>query len=253
MTLFKPPAQRRLVLVLDDSSYAGLSGRDLAQLESGHDLQVVSLLDVHSATDDPIATGLLDGGVLQGGALLAQNPMRTNIYLELDGADKVVARDKAQLFALLCQYLGAKNVTFKHSFHSSESVTRTGTSGISAGPVSGTGKVSRSMQEIDRALQSVSTTFSGSQPDLDAARRLLRSHHLDRDTDVAGLVAMVEHASNPVRKHVVKMSVNRELVRNLEVVAELRASKVLPPKVSARYESTVKSRDEIEAEYTVTF
>lgn len=253
MTLFRPRAQRRVVLALDDATYASLSGTALAALEASHDLQVVSLHDVHTASDDPVASALVETGLLVPGAVLVQNPLSPDSYVDAADAEQVLALDKADALALLCQYLGAKSVELKQVVRVSGARSRKGEASGSAGPVKAKAQVVRDDDQLSQALLSVVSKFSGSGPDLEAAHRLVRERRLSSDSSIITLVAMVEHPGNRLNQRTVKISMSRELARSLDALAEMSGAKLLPVGVSARYADVIKERREIEAEYTIRF
>lgn len=246
------PAQRRILLLLDATSYASLDGSRLAQLQRAHDTQVVSLLDVQSVGDDAVVTGLAEAGLLAAGSVLVQDPFAWDTYIDAAEAEHVAARRKAMLLSRLCQYLGAQSVELESVAKRSSENAHGASVSAKATAVAGTASVSSEERSFNDRLLEIVDVYHGAEPDIAAARRLLAEHHLSHEHDMVHLVDAVEHASNRLQERTIIVSVTREVSRTLESLAEL-TSVVLPNSVAARYNRVGTERDEVRARYRIRF
>lgn len=246
------PAQRRILYVLDAAAYAAMSGQEIASLERSHALQVVNLLQLQQAEHDDAALRLAANPAATAGALLLQDPFRRDVYLDAAEAERVVALEKAQLLSRVCQCLGARELRFEE-FDSDREERRSSASVEGRhGPVRGKAEASSDLEGLREDLMQLNDSYRGSDADPGSARRLVEQHHLVDDVDFHHLIASVEHDRNPLKERTVLVSVNREVVRSLDLLAELGSS-VLPSSVMGRYTHSVRQRREIKATYRIRF
>ncbi|MBY9075955.1 hypothetical protein K1X13_14065 [Nocardioides sp. WL0053] len=254
MLLPENPAERRVLLVLDATSYTELGGTDLAQLQRNNDVHVVNLAEATVATDDTLAADLIDQGLLAAGRVLIQSPFDPGAYADANEAVTTFALEKATTFALLCQYLGATSVRINHLEDVAETMSRSGRAEGEhvTGTASGGGGSETS--SLEKRVLALADTYSGSRPSVEKARSLLERRRLTHDPVLMALLESFEFTDNPMWERSLSLSLTQEANRRIEawLAVNVKAGPVRSA-LSGKYDSLGKHRREVEASYSLVF
>ncbi len=223
------PHHRKTVLVLNQQDIDALRYE-----EGGADLllnEEVYILPSSLKESNPVVQDLIDSGLVRPGAILIQNPFDMNMYENLAQAVERFALEKYMHFSQLCMYLGAREVTVEQIEHKntkgSENYRFEG-SVLMKG--SGDGKVeNEEVASLGRQL-TLKNTFTGGEPDIGAARELLKQTGLSGDVNMRPLIALRRNPNNLLTSHEIKMNMTSEVKRNFNVLAKLK----IPAYLSAK-------------------
>lgn len=107
------PEKRKMILALDKASF-DTACRSSKTGDFLHDdaVQIIPLPLNDENRSHPIVQQLAQNNLLVSGTLLAEDPFHAGSYLPLERFAEQTQLTKAELFALLCQTLGAKKVIF---------------------------------------------------------------------------------------------------------------------------------------------
>ena len=200
---------------------------------------------------DPLKGELDRRGLLIPGSTLVQNPYRPDEYSTVSDAPGKYALDKFVIFSNLCQLLGARSVRMQ-SLEETRS-GRTQTLDVSAkGLVArGGGTAISSAAEKILSQKDLLDTFHGAEPDIEAARNLLRRLRLDDDPILRSLVDSRAAAGNPHKERRVSVDLSQETNNVLSLATQVKTPTFFKLRVDA---STIKSESvRLKVDYVIEF
>lgn len=207
------PAERRRSIVVMASNDLKTVKRDPNLVDLLDDSEV-SFVDVGGA-EGTWLTGLLrDQDLLRPGTVVVQSPYNPDRYLAADLALVELAVEKFLIMTRLAQLLGATKVEFTdvHAEMRKASTAAKGAVQTVASNVSSEG--TRSIEtQVTQKLTGVHK-FDGGEPDIEAARELLRRHRLVGDPQLHNLIEL-RGGPDPVRNQELSISGSREAAGNL--------------------------------------
>lgn len=201
--------------------------------------------------NNKIAQELIDHNLDKKGAVLIQNPFYRDRYEELPNIDQKFAMEKYFIFSTFCGYLGAKEVkveefeiynntaTQKVHIDSTESVTRLDN-----------GLKKEINDKVFKKLN-VNLTFSGGEPDLEAAFNLLKKTGLiAKSPEMYSLLEMRKSRANQLKSSQVMLNLSEETNRIFQLISSLNFLKYFS---EVSYEKTLKEKKEYALKVSVAF
>lgn len=212
------PAKRRVLVMVDEHELERLEYEGGAKVLFDNESCVVNVEDPPSST---IIDDLEGMNLLAPGQVLVQNPYLPDRYVPLVTATADIATSKHHLFTEFCFLLGAKSVAIEQLEEISGAETKVFKA--KAGGWGTSGKLSAEHEQTKRLAQQlkVNASYSGGEPDLEAAEQFLRRHRLLGDQHLESLLGMRRHKGNSVLEHKVNISLTDEARTNLKVAAKL--------------------------------
>jgi hypothetical protein len=180
------------------------------------------------------------------GEILVQSPFDPDVYVPAALAPERFALDKHMNVSMLCQLLGAKSfqveqIDLRTSSGKATLVLKASKAGGGVGS-----SIEREQLETFKNQMSVSMTFAGAPPDIQAAEYLLRKTGLWSDPKLQALLEMRRGRSNTLLSHKIILSLSNEVQSNLNIATRAKIPNFV--NVSAEYRKSVQNRNE----YTVT-
>ena len=247
------PSQRRAILVLQEHDVEKCAYTpDAAEALLDPETCVLSFPIRVSEGAHPAVGGILGARIGQPGALLVQSPFDQDKYEEASVAPERFALTKHMIFSELCMYLGATEVIVEQV----DLRTSTGTTSLDL--TADSKKVFRASAEMVheslerfRSELQLRDVFAGAPPDLEAAQSLLRTTGLERDPNMASLLAMRRSRANRIKERKIRLSLSNEANENLRVAAKVGIPAFV--KVKSNYERIRKEVFEYNLTLTVRF
>ncbi len=203
--------------------------------------------------DDTLQNQLLRQGLLIAGNTLVQNPYRPHEYALISEAAERFALDKFFIFSLLCQHLGAQAVRIRalEETRSGRSLTVDVEGGnVLTGMKGHVEGLSAAAQTI-LSQKDLADTFSGAEPNLEAARDMLRTLRLDEDPMLRSLVDSRANLANPHKTRHISVDLTQETARILAMAAQATTPAFF--KLRADASSVADSSVRLRVDYDVTF
>jgi len=190
-------------------------------------------------------------GLLIPGSTLVQNPYRPDEYATVSDASGRYALDKFVIFSHLCQLLGARSVRMQSLEETKNNQTRTLDASAKSQVAGGGGTAISSAAEGILSQKELLDTFHGGEPDIEAARNLLRRLRLDDDPILRSLVDSRTAAGNPHKQRRVSVDLSRETNNVLSLAVQATTPAFLKLRVDA---STIKSESvHLRVDYLIEF
>lgn len=248
MTLPERPALRRIIVVLDETDYDRLAyDPEAAPLVRP---EIAALL-WPAEPGDTLALRLEGRGLARPGAVLLQSPYDGDDYAMEGEAAEVFSLQKFATFSVLCQILGARQVSVVTVQEDHKGEVRTLDAKVGSGPISATANV-RS-KGLDRLAASMAwqDSFAGGPADVEAARALLVQRGLDHDPILGSLIDSRAYAANRHESRTLTVDLTREADQTLSIAAGLKVPAYLSASATFRRELTSSAKYRVE--YRVDF
>lgn len=173
---------------------------------------------------------------LSVGEALVRDPRGASGFVPIQDALDVVSREKSRIFLSVCQYLGAKVLRVKES--DSRSDNRTLSNVLKVGgraAITGPGGKPDSVEQ-DRSLSATLASdvrrqlrmdietngrWEGGEPDIEAARTVVKGHERVLESEVSTLIDQRAVASNQINYYSVTIDFFSELHRHFSLIAEV--------------------------------
>ncbi len=243
--------RRRAIVVLDQSDI------DRCGFEDGGPALLLNE-EIHvleSPVRDPqgIIRDILERGLVQRGAILAQSPFDKDRYEDAEQAKELFALAKHTHFSTFCMHLGAREVKIEQIRLKKTSETKTWTVEGGVKVVNASASVQQDEPDDFTSRLTLVDTFEGGQANLEAAEKLLRQTGLLGDPNMSGLLDMRRPGSNHnwLKSRTLTLNLSSEAKRNLTIIGNLQ----LPPfiKLKADYTSVIREQSEYTLTITVCF
>ncbi len=256
MSLFpENHSKRRAILVLNESDIEhcryDLPPDERSFLYS-EEAFVLPTSALSSKEECPALTNILDSDQVRHGNILIQSPYDRDVYAELSEAKEVFSMEKMRHFTRLCQILGASKVQIKQVDITKEGATSTlnleGRTTLATAEASFESSISKVLKNVF----SISSSYSGGQPDIVGAEQYLRKNLLWNDSVLRGLVDQRGHQSNQIKDQNICINLTREANKSLSVAAKLN----LPIKnigIQANYREVASASEELSLTMNVVF
>lgn len=190
-------------------------------------------------------------GLLIPGSTLVQNPYRPEEYATVSDAPGKYALDKFVIFSSLCQLLGARSVRMQSLEETKSGKTRTLGASAKGQVVEGGGTAVSSAGQQILSQKNLLDTFHGGEPDIEAARDLLRRLRLDDDPILRSLVDLRAAPGNPHKQRWISVDLSQETNNNLSLAVQATTPAFLKLRVDA---STIKSESvRLRVDYLIEF
>jgi hypothetical protein len=247
--------KRRAVIVLNQSDIEtcryDLPPDDRSFLYS-EEAFVLPTSTTSSAGDCLALANIFDADQARHGAILIQSPYDRDVYSELSEAKEVFSMEKMRHFIRLCQILGASKVELKQVDITKEG--RTSTFDVKGQTTFATAdiKTETAISNVLTNMFSISSSYSGGDPDIEEAERYLRKNQLWNDSVLRGLVEQRGHINNPIRDQNICINLTREANKSLSVAANLN----LPVKnigIQGNYKKVATASEELNLTMMVVF
>ncbi len=213
------PRRRRIIIVVDTTTQDRMSYTDVREITSNPE---VAIVNAQEPPEDNITKSLERQGLLRPGNVLVQSPFRPDGYEPITEAADLFANEKFLLFSQLCQQLGARKVLVDSIVDEKTKSSLNVSVGSNVGKVAVKGSTATTAAESFASKLRLEDSYSGGDPDIEQATRLLVDRGLDNDPELRSLVESRAFVSNVhgVRNLVVDLS--RETDRALTIAAELK-------------------------------
>lgn len=174
-----------------------------------------------------------------------------DVYIPAYEAEEAFAQRKFEIFTNLCGTLGAREVLLTRT--DVDETTQQRSASVTAKKLGTSASANLTQDLRDRLAQtmSMSTTFSGGPPDIDAAADLLEQHSLDHDSTMRGLLDLFRRGTNRVTSQELRLNVTSEASRELKAVASLKIPTTLS--ISATFNDLRSQVQEVLVELKVNF
>lgn len=242
------PSRRKVILVLTqhDIERCILYEPDAAPVLLDEEAHVLQFPAHIKGDQSPALRNIIDAGLARPNTILVQSPYETDTYEEVSLAPERFALAKHMHFSTLCMHLGASEVNVEQI----NQQTRTGKftldvrGDVRAVNIQGSGKI----EGLDslRAHIHLRDEFTGGQPDVEAAERLLRNTNLWGDPSMRTLVEMRREGSNQLMCRRLTLNLSSEAKNWLDVLGRLSVIHV--GNLSAEFKSVVHDQ----RDYTLT-
>lgn len=209
-----PPEERRSVVIMTSNDLrAARRNSDLVDLIDDPEVAFVSLGGA-GGRPDWIRDLLRDQDLLRPGTIAIQSPYNPDRYVTADAALVELSVEKFLTLTHLSQLLGAREVKFSD-------VRAEQRKSDSSANVQAQSLVTKVSSEGTRAIESEVSQkltgvhrFGGGDPDIGAARELLRRTRLMNDPQLTSLIQLRDGA-NPVTSQTLTISGTREAASNM--------------------------------------
>lgn len=214
----------------------------------------VAVLDGTAAEPDDTLKNELDRrGLLIAGNILVQNPYRPEEYATIHSAAENFALDKFSIFSQLCQKLGAQSVRMRtlEETRGGKSMTVDIDGGNVITRAGGRGSALSAAAQTILSQKDMSDTFDGGEPDIRAARELLRENRLDADPMLRSLVDSRAHLANPHKTRHISVDLSQETANILMLAARVKTPAFF--RIEADASSIASLSVHLRVDYVITF
>jgi hypothetical protein len=158
-------------------------------------------------------------------------------YIEAATAYERLSVEKFNLFALICQLLGAYRLEVREIREVTESGNVTGTVAFSGAVARGSGSLAS--DTLNRLAQSIQGTWNwaGGRPDADAAERLAEEFRLSADPMINGLMRQRRYAGNTLTEHQLELDISSEAQREIQAALKVES---IARKLGPSFEATFR-------------
>lgn len=249
------PNKRQTLIVLKERDYKDFM-MDYKKSQFLLDENICYLIE--PSNDDikksPILKEMDNKNQLTSGMILVQDCDNTNMYLPYDEGIKKSITAKMNMFAHLCQLLGAKQIDFSIT----ELQTTTSSGSLSAKAPVKTVDVDVSTKtafanELERRYKQ-SMKFQGmAQPDLSSAEKLVTSYIFQGDVNIIGFYNQAKYLDNRMQEQKCQFTLAEKATKSLSVVANANFPLIEKKIIDAKLDMLKEATKTLQVEYTVVF
>lgn len=219
------PEKRKMILALDKASFdTACQSSKMGEFLHDDAVQIVTLPLNEENRSHPVLQQLALSNLLVAGTLLAEDPFHAGSYLPLEKFAEQTQLTKAELFALLCQKLGAKKVIFHVDQSSDENQKANAdfkTTGSFKNYVDPTGSAHASLSKVIRNKLTANYEYDGHEPtaeDFLEVEALIQRHRLD--STFKHLLESRKH-KNAIKQSKVSLELSSETDKIFNAAADL--------------------------------
>jgi hypothetical protein len=191
---------------------------------------------------------------LRPATVLIRNTWAGGAYIGAAAAYETISLAKFNLFANVCQILGATRLEVKELREVSHSGIITGKVAFKASAADGNGSLSsESSKRLAQSIQGLWVWQSG-KGNAAQADAYVRAEHIAGDPVIAGLIQQRRYASNALKQHVLKLNITSEAQRAIQ--AALEVNSVLGrfgPAFKSTFDSLRKHNEQLVLDVNVEF
>lgn len=218
------PEKRKILLALDKDSFdKACKSRETGEFLHDEAVQIIPLPLNGEHSSHPVLQQLVQSNLLTANMMLMEDPFRTGQYLQLDRFTEQTQLAKADLFALLCQKLGAKKVIF-HVDQSSDNNKSAGANismtGAAKKFVDPDVSAKRNISDSVRNKLTADYEYDGHQPtdeDFAEAEAFIQRHRLCSENSFRHILESRKQKNNPIKRKEVSFELTSETDKFLEV------------------------------------
>ena len=174
--------------------------------------------------------------VLVPGTLLIRNLWQRDGYLDAASAYELLSVAKFNLFALVCQLLGAARLEVREIREVTENGQIAASLDLSGAVAKGSGTFgSDTLHRLAQSIQGA-WTWAGGRPDVDAAQRLADDFRLTGDPMIEGLLRQRRYTSNELNEHNLELDISSEAQREIKAALKVESvARKLGPSFDATF------------------
>lgn len=214
--------QRIVVLSRDDYNRARIVS---PQLLADPLTRVIALPLRSPDSEDPALLAL--GNEIRPAAVLLRNTWGSDAYIDAAAAYEVISLAKFNLFANVCQMLGATRLEVEEIREVNADGKVKGRATFRTSATKGSGRLkSESSRRVAQSIQGLWVWQSGS-ADVERAAAYATAKHLDNDPVITGLIQQRRFTGNALTEHKLTLNITSEAQRIIR--ATLNVKSVLGP------------------------
>lgn len=241
--------QRIVVLSRDDYNRA----RDTSpRLLADPLTRVVALPLRPPDSEDPVLLTAADQ--LRPSVVLLRNAWGGSGYVDAAAAYELISLAKFNLFANVCQMLGATRLEVEEIHEESSRGRVKGRAAFRGHSVRGNGSLkSTSARQVAQAIQGLWVWQSGS-PDAESAAAYAAAQRISSDPVIAGLIQQRRFTGNALTEHRLKLNITSEAQRAVQTALEVKSVLgPLGPAFKGTFESLQKHKEQLVLQVLVIF
>jgi len=206
-------------------------------------------------SEDPALRGL--AGELRPGTILLRNTFGGGAYIDAAAAYELISVAKFNLFANVCQMLGATRLEVNEMREVDDHGTVKGSVDLRVSVGHGSGTLSRdSSRKVAGSIKGLWVWKSGSGAgDAERAAAYATAEHISGDPVIAGLIQQCRFAGNALSEHVLELNISSEAQRAVQGAMKIESvlGRNFGPAFDATFSSLSKHTEQLVLQVRVVF